>query len=97
MKVDLTDSIVYLKDKCKNQNLSILAAKYEYPDGSLNVSSKITNDTISTISKSEFIGAFEEKYYELIVDSITTKWTINNRIPVQLSKDSTRIIKRIRL
>ncbi|MEH6765049.1 MAG: hypothetical protein V7655_11165 [Aequorivita antarctica] len=95
--VDLTDSIIYLKDKCEKRNLAIIAAKYEYPDGSLNIRSKISNDTILTISIGEYIGAYEEKYYELLIDSVTTRWTINNRISVQLSKDSTRITKTIKL
>ncbi len=95
--VDFTDSIIYLKDKCEKRNIAILAAKYEYPDGSLNIRSKITNDTILTIAIGEYMGAYEEKYYELLIDSIATRWTINNRISVKLSKDSTRITKTIKL
>jgi hypothetical protein len=95
IKGNLTDSIVYLKDSCSNKTVTILAGRYRYPDGSRLTKSKIYQDTIKTISVISSVGNYEEDYYELISDSITTILKIEKLTVKIIFKDSIRQSERI--
>jgi hypothetical protein len=98
VKLNTTDSIVTLLNKCEGQTIGILAAKYQYPDGELSIRSSISENKIITISIGEYMGDyFENDYYELLLDSVTTERTLNNGTLSQISRDSIRATKRFEL
>lgn len=96
--LDLTDSTLNLVNKCDSLNIGILAANYQYPDGSVSIRSSITKNTILTVSIGEYMGDyFTNDYYELITDSVTTERTLINGTLSQISRDSIRTTKRYEL
>ena len=95
--VDHTDSVINLVNKCENKILRVLAAKYEYPDGSIEIESSIINDTITTVTIGDYLGDYKEDYYELIQDSIICSWTVKNFNVSEIKKDSIRMTRKIKL
>jgi hypothetical protein len=91
---NLTDSIVYLTDSCSDKTLTILAGKYRYPNGSKLIKSKVYQDTVKSISVSSFVGNYEEGYYDLISDSVTTIVKIEKLEAKLIHKDSVRQTER---
>ncbi len=85
-----TDSIIYLTNKCTQDRLSILAAKYKYPEGNKIIRTAIYQDTIKTFSIKSFLGQYEESYYEVLTDSIISISVINQNGLIELSTDSVR-------
>ncbi len=94
-QVDLTDSIIYLVNKCEGNIVGILARKCNYPDGILSSESSINNDTITTVTITESMGDYFQEYFELIRDSCICKWTVVDYKKIELDKDSVRTIQRI--
>lgn len=96
--MDLTDSTLNLVNQCNGSTLGIVAAQYQYPDGSLSIRSSFLIDTILTISIGEYMGDyFPEDYYEIIRDSVAVERIFNSGTLQEISKDSIRTTKRIEL
>jgi hypothetical protein len=91
------DTIVHLIDKCEANVLGTLAAKYQYPDGSSSSKSRITGDTITTITKDNYLGEFHDDFYEVLTDSITIKKVLLEQRLTEIFKDSIRTTKKVKM